>query len=350
MRIIGLDVARALALFGMMLVNYKIVFTEGIVKHEGIGKFISLFEGRAAAVFLVLAGIGIAIMSRVKDGEDKDLKQKKIRVTLLKRSLFLFVLGMGLYYLFEWTADILHYYGMYITLMTLLIFKKKKTIIITTLIILLITLILQLSLDYSTGWYEFKDYEDFSSIRGFLRNTFFNGYHPVFPWISFILIGFVVGLSDLTKKKNLVILQKLSLFSAVVLELLSHSLTRTNNELMVYLFDTKPMNPSVLYITAASCFAIWFIVTVIRISDKYRENKLTVSLMKTGQMALTHYVFHSVGVLGIFFILGELTSKSELFVVVLSTVVFLLMMIYSYYRLKKHSRGPFESFMRKCTK
>ncbi|MBM7562743.1 hypothetical protein [Fusibacter tunisiensis] len=52
-RIEGFDFARSLAILGMMLVNYKIVFTYGIVKYEAIGKLIGVLEGRAAAVFFI---------------------------------------------------------------------------------------------------------------------------------------------------------------------------------------------------------------------------------------------------------------------------------------------------------
>lgn len=55
-RIEGLDFARALAILGMFIVNYTI-----LTGAEGNGSrwlvtFIGLFEGRASALFVMLAG------------------------------------------------------------------------------------------------------------------------------------------------------------------------------------------------------------------------------------------------------------------------------------------------------
>jgi uncharacterized protein len=60
-RIIGIDVARAFAVIGMIIVNFRIVFGE---QGEGWLKGVAqLFDGKAAATFVVLAGIGLALMS-----------------------------------------------------------------------------------------------------------------------------------------------------------------------------------------------------------------------------------------------------------------------------------------------
>lgn len=63
-RIEAFDFARALAILGMMLVNYKIVFTYGRVKSPLLTNLIEVLEGRAAAVFLILAGLGIGLMTK----------------------------------------------------------------------------------------------------------------------------------------------------------------------------------------------------------------------------------------------------------------------------------------------
>ncbi|GAF19069.1 membrane protein [Bacillus sp. JCM 19046] len=59
-RMEGLDLARALAMFGMILVNFMIVTGAKGNGHPLLVGFTNLFEGRAAATFVTLAGIGIA--------------------------------------------------------------------------------------------------------------------------------------------------------------------------------------------------------------------------------------------------------------------------------------------------
>ncbi|MEL6625785.1 MAG: heparan-alpha-glucosaminide N-acetyltransferase domain-containing protein, partial [Bacteroidota bacterium] len=60
-RIIGIDVARALAVIGMIIVNFKVVLGE---KGESwLKPFANVFFGKAAALFVVLAGVGLALMT-----------------------------------------------------------------------------------------------------------------------------------------------------------------------------------------------------------------------------------------------------------------------------------------------
>ena len=58
-------------------------------------------------------------------------------------------------------------------------------------------------LDYDAGinW-ETLEYTGFWAPVGFVRNLFFNGFHPVFPWSTFMLIGMVVGRYDLSRRRN----------------------------------------------------------------------------------------------------------------------------------------------------
>lgn len=54
-RIIGIDIARALAVIGMIIVNFKVVLGENGL--SWVKSFASAFEGKAAATFVVLAGV-----------------------------------------------------------------------------------------------------------------------------------------------------------------------------------------------------------------------------------------------------------------------------------------------------
>ena len=58
-RIIGIDIARALAVIGMIIVNFKVVLGENGL--SWVKSFASAFDGKAAATFVVLAGIVILL-------------------------------------------------------------------------------------------------------------------------------------------------------------------------------------------------------------------------------------------------------------------------------------------------
>ncbi len=352
-RITGFDFARALAILGMMLVNYRLVFTMERVTWPGPAGAIALLEGRAAAVFLLLAGIGISLMSGGTRPLDLVQEQRKLRTTLVRRALFLFVLGMVLYTAFEWTADILHYYGVFMVVLATVLFAQRRSIILLILGLLAVSTVMQLLLDYTAGWTaDFMAYHDFFTLRGFLRHTLFNGYHPLFPWIAFMLIGILLGRTDFNDLATVRQRLLLSAGAALLIEAVSRILIHLagGTETAIYLFNTKPMNPTAFYVAAAAAWGTAFIYLCRLLQEwvkRRRINRLYQSIVQTGQMALTHYVLHSVVVLGVFYTVDELAYRDEWFVVLLSAGVFLGMVLFSVLWLKKFRRGPLELVMRR---
>ena len=120
-RIIGFDLARAYAIFGMFIVNFNMVF--GSYNDQSIiGKFMSLFSGNSSTVFVILAGMGIALMTN--RSQYSFTEKNKLRNTILKRAIFLFIIGLLLNII--WPADILHFYGCYMFIIAFLIFMEKR--------------------------------------------------------------------------------------------------------------------------------------------------------------------------------------------------------------------------------
>ena len=93
-RVEGYDLARALAIVGMVIVNFTVVMGAEAGDPAWLRRLVSSLEGRAAAVFVTLAGVGMSLMSRRarETGHAGDLRSE--RVSLLKRALFLFVIGI----------------------------------------------------------------------------------------------------------------------------------------------------------------------------------------------------------------------------------------------------------------
>lgn len=96
-RLIGLDVARGLAVLGMIAV------------HAGAGGWPQqLAAGRAAALFAVLAGVSIALMS---GGTRPHENLAAARVRIAVRAVLLFLLGLALSSLQVPAMVILAFYG-----------------------------------------------------------------------------------------------------------------------------------------------------------------------------------------------------------------------------------------------
>lgn len=354
-RIIGIDVARALAVIGMIIVNFKIAF--GQTGSELMKLFAGLFEGKAAATFVVLAGVGIALMSNSAIKKKDAKKIREIKNRLVKKSIFLFIIG--LLYIPIWSADILHFYGVYMIITLLLLTSSRKIIMISSLILIFIYPFLMSIWNFDIGWnFETFEYANFWSVNGFIRNLFYNGFHPVIPWTSFMLIGFWFGKQNLYDatfiKKSIwislgVFIATLLLSQSLIL-ILSDGNQTTITELET-IFGTSPMPPLPMYMILGSSFAIFTISLCIFIAKKFQKNILIIVLNKTGQLALTFYVAHVIIGMGIIqFInpekMGNYTIEfSVLYALFFSIISVIFAIIWTKY--KKY--GPLEWVMRKLT-
>ncbi len=104
-RILGFDLARAYAIFGMYIVNFKLIFGK-YGDDSFLGKTLSLFSGNSSTVFVMLAGMGVALMT----GRPQYTQAEKtaLRKAIIKRAFFLLVIGLLL--ALWWPADILHFF------------------------------------------------------------------------------------------------------------------------------------------------------------------------------------------------------------------------------------------------
>ena len=196
-RIIGFDLARGIAILGMVYVNFKVV----MVDQSGglLYWMMNLLSGKAAALFVVLAGVGMTLMYEGAKRRSGNLHQ--VRNELLKRAGFLLIIGLSYYFI--WPADILHYYGVYMLVAVLLLGSSRLLLQVISITLVLIYPLLLEFIDYEVGWnFSNLEYVDFFSVSGFFRNMFINGFHPVIPWVAFMLSGIWVGRLNFGESKT----------------------------------------------------------------------------------------------------------------------------------------------------
>ncbi len=354
-RIIGIDVARAIAIIGMIIVNFKMVF--GQKGSNWLQTIVSALDGKAAATFVVLAGVGIAFMTNRAIENNDDAKLRHSQIKIVKRALLLFIIGLS--YLFIWPADILHFYGIYMLLTLLLVRSNPNRVLVSALLLILVYPLLMTILSYDSNWnFTTFEYIDFWTFSGFLNNLFYNGFHPVFPWTAFMLIGLWFGKQDLNDdvfiKKSLWISLSLfillNLISVGFISLLSNGDSDIASELSL-VFGTSPMPPLPIYMLTGSCIAIFVISLSILVSKKLKNNIIIRSLSKTGQLALSFYVAHVVIGMGIIEIVGykELGEYTLEFSILYALLFSLLCILFAKVWLKYKTIGPLEWIMRKLS-
>jgi len=296
-RIVGLDLARCLAIFGMVFVNFRLVM-DATSETPIADMLATIFDGRAAALFVVLAGVGVSLLSQ-KAREQGDVRA--VRTVLLKRSALLLITGL----LFTpiWPPDILHCYGVYLFAAAWLLAVSDRVLITLAALTLPVAVGLLITLDYAAGWKDFEslEYIDFWTFPGFTRNTFFNGFHPFFPWVAYVFFGMWLGRQRLDHAE--VCWRYVAVFgtTAVVTELGSDALIAASissgglsAEDAQALFGTAMMPPAMLYMFSAASTATVVICLCRRMEATRSDSRWLVSLVVTGQMALTHYAAHVV--------------------------------------------------------
>ena len=357
-RIIGFDLARAYAIFGMFIVNFNTVFGSH-TNHSGLSGFLNLFNGNSSTLFVILAGMGVSLMT---NRNDYTLEEKKsIKSTIVKRSWFLFILGVAFY--LWWPADILHFYGGYMHFAVLLVFLPKKYYLYTAASAVIIFHILLAIIPYDTGWnFETMLYDDFWTLEGFLRNTFYNGWNSIFPWIAYFLLGMYLGRlnwKDNKTPKNILLIGLMVYVTTFLLQTFATSIT-TNKDFVLYM-TADYIPPFLPFMLGTASFGLILIGVFIFIGNKIGETKIAKILASTGQMTLTHYIVHLV--LG-FLLLSMITGKTlsydllkleesnptnPITILTFALIYFLLSCTFSYLWTKKYKNGPLEMLMRKIS-
>jgi uncharacterized protein len=351
-RIEGLDLARGLAILGMVLVNFSIDANEQSAA-EWLSFAVGAIQGRAAAVFVVIAGAGISLLvRRARLYQRADLLHRG-RMTLLRRAGFLLVLGAALLPL--WPADILHFYAAYLTVSLLFLNLPSRVLWSSAVAFTMTFVILFFVFDYNAAWNMDAEYVYVWSST--LRRISFDGYYPLFPWMAFILVGMWLGRQDLHDRQELNKLLKLALSIGVATQLFSWYVTAFTapapaTELdstigPLDLLGTSPYPPGPTYIVTSTAFAIAVIVLSLKAAAAFPKNLLVRMLVASGQLALSIYVLHAT--LG-FLLLDSLlrANQDSLAVAVGTALVFCLVaMIFAVVWRRDFERGPLEFVMRR---
>lgn len=345
-RLIGLDVARYFAFVGMVLVNFDVVMSlsYGVQSNEGFfNEVIGQLQGRASATFVVLAGIGLGLSSFKKRSQTVNI--------IVKRAIFLLILGLLNMSIFE--GDILHYYAFYFLFSVFLLPLSNRVLISIIVLLNIVFFGMMLFIDYESGWnFEELTYYGFWTVDGFFRNLFFNGFHPILPWLGFFLLGILLSRAILKERQvqiKMIIWGLVSiLFSESMSFIFSGYLIPVDSELQ-FLVTTDSMPPMPLYFLAASGSAFFIIGLCLLLSERFRESGIYSLISPAGTQTLTLYILHIIVGLGFIDALGFTDSQNSSQAFVAAIIFCILVTIFAFTWSKWFRRGIFESLMRKLT-
>ena len=188
-RMIGLDLARGLAVFGMYAVHVGPAPSQDGV----IGFLMELAQGRSSALFAVLAGFAVALITGRRTPKT-DLAGRQAIAKVVIRAVILLALGTALTMTGTPVVPILAFYGLFFLLVLPLYRLSAKPLALIAAVWALVGPQLLYAVKPLVGGRAFPTVGHADGIVSLL----FTGGYPALTWVPFVLAGMAVARLDLT--------------------------------------------------------------------------------------------------------------------------------------------------------
>ncbi len=211
-RIVGLDVARYVALVGMVATHLR----RDVDASGAITTTQWLAGGRASALFAVLAGVSLALLFR-----------KQSRASLAVRALLIAALGLALGSLDVGIAVILTYYGVLFLLAIPFVGLRARVLLPLAAAWVVAGPVLNQLVrpELPDRGFESPSFVSLEEPGHLVSELLFTGYYPAVAWLAYLLLGLAIGKADLRSRRVQVALVVGGAAAAVTATLVSHWLT-----------------------------------------------------------------------------------------------------------------------------
>jgi uncharacterized membrane protein YeiB len=298
------------ALIGVVVMNYH-GYLIGRGGDPGTGWAADLFDPwsgplstRFAATFVLVAGVGVALMSRrvnaariggagLADGGEPGVRQATVamRWRLARRGLLLYVVGLWIDVI--WPGTILVYYGALFVIAAVIVTWRTRWIVASGVVAVAAGWVIQIWRFHriedgeSTEWLTDPGH---SSIRGFVFDVAVNGSHPLLPWLAFFCAGIVLGRilgaarwEPWWRAATIGLGTALFVISTLIGDLAGSAFTSL-------LLSTEPFDRGGMYVMSALGTALVAYATIDWAANRFPT--ATDPLRRAGQLTLTIYLLH----------------------------------------------------------
>ncbi|ELP66632.1 DUF418 domain-containing protein [Streptomyces turgidiscabies] len=317
-RLIGLDLARGLAVFGMYAVHVGPAPSQGGV----IGFLMELAQGRSSALFAVLAGFAVALITG-RSTPKTGLAGRQAVAKVIIRAVILMALGTALTLTGTPVVPILAFYGLFFLLVLPLYRLEAKPLALIAAGWTLVGPQLLYALKPVVGGRVFLSYGQADGPV----SLFFTGGYPALTWVPFVVAGMALARCDLAAAS---VRMRLAL-TGVTLAVTGYggswlavrlvpgaaeavrraeegpgmsSVSSVSPDSIGIFGDTPagmlasaPHSEATLSIMAATGVAILVITACLAATDAFpRLRRLAKPVIAVGSMSLTAYVYHIVAI------------------------------------------------------
>ena len=197
-RLVGLDVARCVALLGMVATH--VLLARGPDGDLSLPQAVA--GGRAAAVFAVLAGVTLALITGRREpvtGRERAARSLGIAV----RALLIAIVGLYLGGVGSGLAIILTYYGLLFLLgLPFVGLRARPLLLLTAAWVVVAPVVSQVVRpELPARGFASPTFDQLAAPGQLLSELTFTGYYPVVPWVAYLLAGMALGRLDLARPR-----------------------------------------------------------------------------------------------------------------------------------------------------
>ncbi|MCQ1951373.1 MULTISPECIES: heparan-alpha-glucosaminide N-acetyltransferase domain-containing protein [Arthrobacter] len=226
-RLTGIDAARGIALLGMIATHVLPLYNQETGDPSLTGL---VFSGRSSALFAVVAGVGLALLTGGSEPHEAKAVNRDRR-GIAVRALIIALVGLILGGLETTIAVILfHYAVLFLLALPFLGMPLRRLAVWAGAWLLLSPVLAYVVRDWLIRNLSPSDingnitWEAFLSPAALAADVFVTGFYPVLQWLSYILLGLVIGRLALTSLPVQVGLLTGGVFAAVTAKLISNYL------------------------------------------------------------------------------------------------------------------------------
>lgn len=296
-RVIDLDVVRAIALIGVCVMNYHgyLLLRGGSPGNGFAARVFDPWTGplstRFAATFVMVAGMGVALMTNRAVLSRDRADRSRVRWVLIRRGVLLYSFGFVLDWV--WSGTILFFYGAYFLVAAAIFTLRSRWLAVIGASAAVAAAGLQWwALDrrdhgHDVRWLFDGQAESTLSPRDLLLDTFVRGTHPLLPWLLFLCIGMILG-----RRLPFGITARINLVFAGVLTVATGYVFSASLPLHPVLRSTHPFDRGLLYSLTTVGSSLVAIGLIGWIAERTATSRVTRALAVTGRTTLTIYVLH----------------------------------------------------------
>jgi uncharacterized membrane protein len=334
-RVTGIDMARALALIGMLAVHVGPEDGPGVM-----GRLYSLAFGRASILFILVAGIGITLLS------SRAMSSGAARMRLACFSLVLLPLGLSLQLVGHPIAVILHHYAAFYLVGMLVLGLPSRTLFALAAATTLVGPVLY----FLAGTFEDSVFDRtpvtlLDDPLNIAQALIVSGPYPLLVWSAPLLWGMWLGRQDLRTGRTQMLLCLIGAAIAILAVIVSTALLALlgdphspRDPLM--LLAHVPHSQMPLWLISSTGSAMFVLGASLLFAARFP--RIAEPFVLLGQMALTMYFAHVLVLAALRHEMNQDAVISSLATVVVMTAV---AMLFAFVWRKLYARGPLEMLM-----